>query len=169
MRIKISLIVAAAENRCIGINNQMPWHIPLDLKKFKERTMGKSIIMGRKTFESIVDQLGKPLPGRSNIIVSASGFEAKFIPVFPNLRLAIEKAKENARKADQDEIMIIGGGQLYEQGVKIADTIYLTLIHENYDGDTFFPDINPQEWDVIERVDHMENKPAFSFMTLNRP
>jgi len=158
---RISIIVAAAENNCIGIDNKMPWHIPADFKHFKEITMGKPCIMGRKTYDSILDQLGKPLPGRTSIVISRSGYTHKGCIAASSLTEAIQKAKSE----DTDEIMIIGGAQIYTQAIKegLADRIYLTRVHQAPDGDAFFPEFgaNWQETDF-------ESHDGFSFVTLDR-
>ena len=163
--IKTSLIVAMAENRCIGKDNKMPWHIPEDLKRFKSLTMGAPVIMGRKTFESIISYLDKPLPGRENIIISKSGYKNDFdAPVFSSIPCAITHAKTRAN----DEIFIIGGAQIYAQSITVADQIHLTKIHKTVEGDAFFPQINPDEWIETDRIDFLENTPPYSFITLKR-
>lgn len=161
----ISLIVAMAENRCIGKDNKMPWHIPNDLKRFKSLTMGAPVIMGRKTFESIIGYLGRPLPDRKNIVISRSGFKNNFdAPVFSS----IESAISHAKKKSDTEIFIIGGAQIYTQSIANADRIHLTKIHQNVDGDAFFPEINKKTWIETGRVDYMKNDPPYSFITLDR-
>ncbi|MGN7477403.1 type 3 dihydrofolate reductase [Solibacillus silvestris] len=126
----ISLIVAHDENRVIGYENGMPWHLPGDLQYFKEMTMGKPIIMGRKTFESI----GRPLPGRRNIVITRNEhYEAAEIEVVGSLQEALALAK------DAEEIMIIGGAQIFEQAMALADRLYITHIHNSFNGDTYFP------------------------------
>lgn len=157
----ISLIVAASTNNCIGINNTMPWHIPEDFKHFKEVTMGKPCIMGRKTYESILDQLGKPLPGRTSIVVSRSGYEHECAVSAASLEDAIKKAKlENT-----NEVMIIGGAQIYKQALEnnLANRIYLTRVHKSYDGDAFFPELD-STWNEIEK----DARDEYSFITLER-
>lgn len=154
-----------AENQCIGKDNKMPWHLPEDLKRFKQLTMGKPVIMGRKTFESIIGYLGKPLPGRENIVVSKSGYKNDFdAPVFTSIACAITHAKTRS----DDEIFIIGGAQIYTQSIEIADKIHLTQIHENVDGDAFFPPINQKEWKETDRSDFTKDNLKYSFITLNR-
>jgi len=173
--IKVSAIVAMAENGCIGLDNKMPWHIPADLKHFKTITMGKPIIMGRKTFQSIFEYLGKPLPGRTSIVISRSGFEAEGAITCTDIDSAIAKAKDIAAAQNIDEIIIGGGAQIYELALPYTDRIHLTRIHAVVNGDTFFPDINPDsnidEWKETNREDHdgtNKDGPAFSFMTLER-
>lgn len=126
----ISLIVAHDKNHVIGYENDMPWHLPGDLQYFKEMTMGKPIIMGRKTFESI----GRPLPGRRNIVITRNeSYAAQGIETVPSLDTALALVK------DVPEIMIIGGAQIFEQSLPLADKLYITLIDHEFKGDTFFP------------------------------
>lgn len=157
----VSLIVAAAENNVIGINNKMPWHIPEDFKHFKEITMGKPCIMGRKTYESILDQLGKPLPGRTSIVISRGGYTHEGCTPASSLTEAIEIAKaENA-----EEVMVIGGAQIYNLALKenLANRIYLTRVNQSPEGDAFFPPLG-DEWKETE----VENHDSFSFVTLEK-
>lgn len=136
---KISLIVAKSKNSVIGKNNQLPWHLPADLKHFKQITLGKPIIMGRKTFDSI----GKPLPGRRNIIISR---DKKLLiegcDVFHSIDDALNAVKH------ESEVMIIGGANLYAQTIARATYIYVTLIDAEMEGDTFFPELN-QQWKLV--------------------
>jgi len=142
---KISLIVAMASNRVIGLNNKMPWHLSADLKKFKKITMGSPVLMGRKTHESI----GKPLPGRINIIVSRNPeYRQDGCLVFNDLKTALKKARESA-----DKIFVIGGSDLYEAILPITDAIYLTVINREFQGDTFFPELDLNDWSEVERED----------------
>lgn len=129
----ISIIAAIAENRAIGKDNKLLWYIPEDLKRFQKITLGHPVIMGRTTFES----LGRSLPGRTNIIVTRDkNYRAKGCLITYSLEEAIEEAK----KRDKKEIFIIGGGKIYEQGIKYADKLYLTIVKGNFSADTFFPD-----------------------------
>ncbi len=157
-----------AKNRTIGINNKLPWNIPEDLAYFKEVTMGKPLVMGRKTFESILDQLGKPLPGRTNIVVSESGFRAGNTMVINSFDKAVQEARKIAKDAGYEEMFVIGGRQLYEQALRVADRIYLTEIHEEFDGDAFFPKLGP-EWREVSRTDRNDTDPPISFTVLERP
>ena len=126
----ISLIVAHDQQRVIGKDNQMPWHLPGDLQYFKEQTMGKPIIMGRKTFESI----GRPLPGRRNIVISRNDqYDAEGIEVVPSLEAAIALVRA------EPEMMIIGGQQIFTEALPLAEKLYITLIDATFEGDTFFP------------------------------
>jgi dihydrofolate reductase len=159
---KICGIVAMSENRVIGKNNQLPWHLPADLKHFKTITMGKPILMGRKTFESI----GRPLPGRCNVIITRDeAFQA------PGCVVANSIATALASVSDNDEVFVIGGAALFQQMLPIIKRLYLTVIHHPFDGDTFFPDIHDAEWNEVARENHqpnVENPYAYSFITLDR-
>jgi len=135
----ISLIAALDKNYLIGANNGMPWHLPADFKHFKEVTLGKPIIMGRKTFESI----GRPLPGRKNIVVSRNGFTADGIISADN----VESAFQLTGKVD--EVMIIGGANFYQQLIDKADRMYLTHVNAECEGDTWFPKFDLSEWNVV--------------------
>ncbi|HEU4839098.1 MAG TPA: dihydrofolate reductase [Micavibrio sp.] len=159
MKKVISLVVAAADNNVIGRDNVMPWHIPEDFKHFKTVTMGKPCIMGRKTFESILEQLGKPLPGRVNIIVSRKNYQHGGALTCKDLEEAIDQAS----KTETDEICIVGGAQIYAQALNLADKIYLTRVHQSPRGDAFFPALGA-EW-VEESRDERE---GFSFLTYTR-
>ncbi len=159
---KISLIVAAATNNVIGRDGGLPWHLFEDLKRFKRLTTGKPIIMGRRTYESI----GKPLPDRRNIVISSrDGLEIEGCEVVATPADALKLA------AGAEEVMVIGGGRVYEQMLPMADRIYMTRVHASVDGDTYIPDMSEVEWQVVDE----ENFPAddsrqygFSFMTLDR-
>jgi len=156
----ISLIVAAGENNVIGGQNQMLWHIPEDFKHFKNVTMGKPCIMGRKTFDSILASLGKPLPGRVNILVSRKNVQYSGALTCKDLDEAIDQAT----KTGTDEIMVIGGAQIYELALPRADKIYLTRVHQSPEGDAYFPVINPAEWKKGEE----ETFPTHDFITYTR-
>jgi dihydrofolate reductase len=153
----ISLIVAAAENNSIGKNNQLLWHLPNDLKFFKNTTWGMPVIMGRKTFEAV----NKPLPGRFNIVITRQeGWKADGVIVAKDLNDALQKATETNGK----EIFIIGGGEIYKQSMEMADKIYLTRVHANIDGDTFFPAIDENKWQLISNQDFVtDEKHAFAY------
>lgn len=159
---RLSLVVAAAENRIIGHEGGLPWHIPADLKHFKRLTMGKPIVMGRKTFESI----GRALPGRRNIVISRRpDWSAPGAERAASLEEAIRLAA-----ADAAEIAIIGGAEIYAQAVPIAGRIYMTKVHSRPEGDTYFPELEPGLWRETVRQDHAaeDGRPAFSFVTLER-
>ncbi|RDI46503.1 dihydrofolate reductase [Aquicella lusitana] len=160
----LSAIAALSENRVIGKNNQLPWHLPADLKHFKALTTGHPIVMGRKTYDSI----GKPLPQRTNIIMTRdSSFQA------PGCRIvnSIEEAKAVAEKEQAEELFIIGGAQIYSQLLPITQRLYLTIVHQMFEGDAFFPDLNMSEWSETERETHRsdeKNPYDYSFVRLER-
>ena len=137
----ISIIVAASENNAIGKSNAMLWHLPEDLKFFKNTTWGMPIIMGRKTFEAV----GKPLPGRTNIIVTSNkDWSAENTITTTNIDDAIKVANDTNSK----EIFITGGGEIYRQTLPIADKVYLTRVHTTIDGDAFFPEMDLNTWEI---------------------
>ncbi len=141
---RLSLIAAISENRVIARDGEIPWRIPADMKHFKATTMGKPIIMGRKTF----DVLGKPLPGRFNIVMSSDrSFEAQGAEVVLDFRTALERAG----RFESDEIMVIGGGEIYELALPFADRIYLTEVHAKVEGDTYFPHLPTNDWREVSR------------------
>ena len=163
---KISMIAAMGKDRVIGLNNEMPWHLPADLKWFKKTTLGSPVIMGRKTYDSI----GSPLPGRLNIILSRNKhLKIKGCQVVNSLDDALKLAK--AENSDSKEIFITGGAQLYNRFLKDADRLYLTLIDETFEGDTFFPDYTQYQWTQHDKIKNAadENNPySYTFLTLDR-
>ena len=163
----VSLIVAATRNQVIGRDNQMPWHLPADLRYFKQRTLGKPIIMGRKTWES----LGRPLPGRLNIVVTRqTDIALEGAEVFADLQAAIERGQEWAGEQGVDEVMVIGGGQLYQQALALTQRVYLTRIDLELEGDTFFPVLDAQQWQQTEAQVHpaQEQEPGYTFEVWQR-
>lgn len=160
----IAAIAAMSQNRVMGIDNKLPWHIPGDLKFFKSRTMGKPLIMGRKTFQS----LGRPLPGRTNIIVSRNAdFAGADIVHATSLEDAIEKARVIAMRDRVDEIMIGGGAQIYESAMNFIERIYLTVIERDYEGDTWFPPLPDHVWTCV-KDDPQEGDPPYRFQIFER-
>lgn len=154
----LSIICAMDENRLIGNKNSLPWQLPADLAFFKKTTMNKPILMGRKTFESI----GRPLPGRRNIIITRD-------PLIQyegcDTTASIESALELV--TDQPEVMLIGGASLYQQTIGMADRLYITQIHAKFEGDAWFPAIDPEQWIETWREDHLpdeRNQYAYSFV-----
>jgi dihydrofolate reductase len=142
----ISLIVAAAENNTIGKSNQLLWHLPNDLKFFKNTTWGSVVIMGRKTFES----LNKPLPGRMNIVITRQAdWKAEGVASATSLKDALHKAEA----ANFKEVFVIGGGEIYKEAFHQAAIIYLTRVHATINGDTFFPAIHETEWELVSNED----------------
>lgn len=171
MDIKVTAVVAMAENLCIGKNNDLPWYIPEDLKRFKALTLGKPVIMGRKTFQSIFERIGRPLPGRANIVISRSEFSHEGVDSFTDLQSAIEHAKTIAAAQGFDEIIIGGGAQIYKQAIDLCDILQVTIVHTDVDGDAFFPAIKTEEWDMTSNDNYgaIEGKhPSYSFQTLSR-
>jgi len=148
---KLALIAAMAQNRVVGIDNKLPWHLPEDLKYFKRITTGKAVIMGRKTYESI----GRPLPNRTNIVITRSAdFTASGIEVVNSLDAAIELAENVSLINAVDEIMVIGGAQIYEAALPQADRLYLTHVHANVEGDAYFPEVDMTGWKELGREDY---------------
>ncbi|MBA1201608.1 dihydrofolate reductase [Pseudomonas capeferrum] len=141
----LSLIAALAENRVIGIDNSMPWHLPGDFKYFKATTLGKPIIMGRKTWDS----LGRPLPGRLNLVVSRQeGLQLEGAEVFDSLEAALLRAQQWAKEQGVDELMLIGGAQLYGQALErgLVSRMYLTRVELEPEGDAWFPEFDQARW-----------------------
>lgn len=159
----ISLIVAASTNHVIGAQGKLPWKLPDDLKRFKRLTMGKPIVMGRRTWESI----GRPLPGRQNIVLTRQQhFNAEGCDV------AVSPAAALSIAHDAAEIMVIGGSQVYELFLPKAARLYLTRVHDVSDGDAFFPEIDTLSWQLVEREAHAADAAhefAFEFRTYERP
>jgi dihydrofolate reductase len=158
----LCLIAAMDQNRLIGSNNQLPWHLPADLAFFKRTTMGKPIMMGRKTYESI----GRPLPGRRNIVITR---DAKLKLEGCEIAHSIEAAMSLV--GDADEVMLIGGASLYEQTIARAEKLYITQIHDDFSGDTWFPEIDRAVWreEYREDFDADHNNPhAYSFIQFVR-
>ena len=169
---RLSLIVAMAKNRTIGLDGAMPWHIPEDLKFFKRVTMGHPVIMGRKTYQSI----GTALPGRTNIVVTRNkDFEAADADVVHDLSEALTKAKatEELWRPDggREEIFVIGGADIYGQALPEAQRIYMTEVHQELPGDAFFPELAEGEWKETDRQDRDPETPggsAYSLVILDR-
>lgn len=168
----LSMIIAAAENRVMGKDNQMPWHLPNDLQYFKRCTMGKPMIMGRKTYES----LGKPLPGRPHIVITRqAGYQApnanEQVKVVSTLSEAIMAASELTADSDNKEIMVIGGAEICSLAFPQTQRLYLTQVHAEVDGDVYFPEFDLNEWREVSREDYSasENNPYdYSFVVLEK-
>ncbi len=151
-RIAVVLLAAVAENGVIGRDNTMPWRLKSDLARFRALTMGKPVVMGRKTYLSI----GKPLAGRSNIVVSRNaGFTAPGIVVAANLDAALAAARGDALRRGADAVFIIGGTDIFVQTMPLADHLDITLVHARPAGDTYFPPIDPKSWREAERSEHI--------------
>ena len=157
----ISIVVAISENRAIGKDNKLLWRLPADLKHFKEITTGHTIIIGRKTFESV----GRPLPNRRNIIITRQPLFIEGCEVVNSIDAAL------ALCAGENEVFIVGGTEIYRQSLHLTNRIYLTVVHKEFEGDSFFPEINKGEWKEVSREDHQadeKNLLPYSFITLER-
>lgn len=164
---KISTIVAASENNIIGRKNDLPWHLPADLKYFKDTTMGHCVVMGRKNFESIPPKYS-PLQGRTNIVITRQNdYKANGAVVVNSIESAIEYAKDK----NEIECFITGGGEIFKQSIHLCDRIYLTRIHAVIEGDVHFPELDENEWKEVSRKDvavDEKNKFPFSFLVYER-
>ncbi len=146
---QLSLIAAMSTNRVIGRQNNLPWHLPADLKHFKTLTLNKPILMGRKTFDS----LGNPLPNRQNVVITRqTDWQHPGTTVLHSLQ------ETNTEFAHWTDVMVIGGGELFQQALPMAQRIYLTIIHMETDGDAFFPELDPWVWQEISREPHQADK-----------
>ncbi|MFD0940833.1 dihydrofolate reductase [Pedobacter boryungensis] len=159
---KISIVVAISENNAIGKDNQLLWHLPADLKHFKEITTGGTIIMGRKTYDSI----GKPLPNRRNIVITRkTDLEIPGVEVVNSLQEALSLCTQ------ENEVYIIGGAEIYKHALTLTNRIYLTTVHQSYEADAFFPELPQNEWQEINQEYHKadeKNSVAYTFSTLER-
>ena len=164
----VALVVAVANNGVIGNSGGMPWRMSSDLRYFKALTMGKPLVMGRKTFESI----GRPLPGRPNIVISRqSGFAPSGVDVVSSLEEGIQRGCQLAREMDANEIMVIGGGQIYAQAMAQAQRIYLTEILLEVEGDTRFGPVDSAVWEEVSREHHVageHDSADYAFVVLER-
>lgn len=168
----ISMIAALAENRVIGNKNTIPWHLPADFKYFKETTLGKTIVMGLNTFNSIG---GKPLPGRKHIILNN---DPNYVPpaecvVAHSIEEVLKLIEDDpsASSGQKQEVFVCGGASVYKQFLPLADRLYLTYVHASPEGDTYFPEVNLEEWGEMSREDHKadeKNKYDYSFVILER-
>lgn len=161
------MIVAVAENGVVGRDNALPWRLSEDLKYFKRTTLGKPLVMGRKTFESI----GRPLPGRPNIVISRdSGFARDGVEVVHSLPAAVERARELATGAGVGEVMVIGGAQVYLDAIPLAVRLYVTEVHAAYRGDTYLPPVAWEQWRECSREFHPADadSPGYSFVIFER-
>lgn len=150
MSVPVAMIAAVGRNGVIGAGNAIPWRLPSDFAHFKRTTLGKPIVMGRKTFESI----GKPLPGRTNIIVTrTSGYAAEGAVVVESLEAALGYAQAVAEVDGASEVMICGGGEIYSEALPHADRLYVSHVEAAPEGDATFPEIDPEEWAVVEEPD----------------
>jgi len=157
----VSIVVAISENHTIGKDNKLLWYLPNDLKHFKEITTGHTIIMGRKTYESV----GKPLPNRRNIITTRQNITIAGCEVANSIEAAL------ALCGAEDEVFVVGGAEIYRQSMHLTDRIYLTVVHKEFDGDSYFPEIPANEWTETSREDHepdAKNALPYSFITFER-
>jgi dihydrofolate reductase len=157
----ISIVVAISENHVIGKDNKLLWYLPNDLKHFKDITTGHTVIMGRKTYESV----GKPLPKRRNVIITRQDIAIEGCEVANSIETALALSK------DEEEVFIVGGAEIYKQSLHLTNRIYLTIVHKEFDGDSFFPEINKNEWNEVYREDYQpdeKNSLPYSFITYER-
>nr|AIA17123.1 Dihydrofolate reductase [uncultured bacterium] len=156
---KLTFVVAVAKNGVIGTHNTLPFYIPEDLKHFKKVTLGKTVLMGKNTYDSIFKRLGKPLPERINVVISHQNLQLpEGVLLFHSIDEALQELK------DTEEIMVIGGGQIYTQMIDKADKLILTEVHHDVEGDVLFPPYDRTKWKEIAREDHEE----FSFVEYER-
>jgi|TARA_B110000438_G_scaffold281111_1_gene306970 dihydrofolate reductase len=163
---KLSLIVAMSRNGVIGLDNRLPWHLSEDLKYFKSVTMGKPIIMGRKTFDSI----GRPLPGRCNIVITRNpSWIQPGVKIAQSIDQAMLLGRQACEESGGEEVMVIGGEQIYRMTLAVADRIYLTEVDADIKGDAFFPEFDKSAWSQV-KVEHPEGmaSPAYRFLVLER-
>jgi dihydrofolate reductase len=159
---RLSAIVAMASNRVIGVNNQLPWRLPADLARFKRLTMGHTLVMGRKTYESI----GRPLPGRTTVVVTR---QRDYAPEGVKVAHSVDEALAMAQ--GDDEVFIIGGAELFAQTMNRLDRLYLTLIEREFPGDTSFPEVDLSMWKLIDQEHHPASTPEalpYAFLTYER-
>ena len=165
---KITLVVAAAENGMMGKNGDLPWSLPGDLKQFKEKTVGKPVIMGRKTYES----LGRALPNRPNIVISRNPlYRLEDAKVVTTLDAALALAREEAARLSASEISVIGGAHVFAEILPRAERMYYTEVHARPDGDTLFPAFDRGEWQEVARTAPLQgpkDQYSYSFVTLER-
>ena len=165
---QISLVVAAAENNAIGLNGELLWRLPKDMKFFKDTTYGHHVLMGRKSYESLPPKF-RPLPGRPNVIITRNkDFKAEGCKVVSSVEEGIQFAKDNG----EQELMVLGGGEIYKQALALADRIYLTRVHHSFpNADTFFPELPIGQWEQASLEKHLKDEKHlydFDFIVLNR-
>lgn len=163
----LSAIAAMSSNRVIGKNNQLPWHLPEDMKHFRDKTKGRIMIMGRKTFESFG---GKPLPGRFHIVITRQTdykFDHPMVKIVAKLEAAISEASALVPKF-HEEVFVIGGSEIYKLAMSKIDRLYLTIIEKNFDGDAFFPEFESQKFQLISEEKH-QGEINYNFCLFERP
>jgi len=153
------IIAAVAKNNIIGKSNSLPWYLPEDLKRFKLLTTGKTVLMGRKTYESVINRIGKPLPNRKNVVITSQVDYSvpEGVVVYNDLNRALNELKN-------EEVMVSGGAQIYKQTIDLSETLYITQIDKEFDGDVFFPEIDSNNWEKISEEKHE----GFSFVEYKR-
>lgn len=163
---RINIIVAVTNNNVIGKGNDMPWHLPSDLKRFKQITEGSCVVMGRKCWESIPEKF-RPLPKRVNVVITRNeAFEAKGAATLSDLDKVLTQLRDNG---DEDEVFVIGGSEIYKQAFKYATRLFLTRILAEIDGDVFLEGLNPDEWEYVEGSEiQKENNLSFKFEEYSR-
>lgn len=167
VQVPVAMIAALSRNRVIGVDNQLPWYLPEDLKFFKRMTQGKPLVMGRKTFQSI----GRPLPGRLNIVVTRdAGFTHPGVRVCHDLASALELAEQQALLEGAEEIMVMGGGEIYRQALPFASRLYLTEVDLTLEGDAHFPELPMAVWEEVQRVagTPVAGQPSYHFVAYRR-
>jgi dihydrofolate reductase len=165
--VPVAMIVAMAKNRVIGVEGKLPWYLPEDLQFFKRMTQAKPLVMGRKTFESI----GKPLPNRLNIVVTRdTRWHKKGVRVCRCLEDALALADQQATIEAAEEIMVMGGGQIYAEAMPFVERLYITEVDIEVEGDTYFPEVDPQWWQEAQRVpgSPQHGQPAYDFVVYER-
>lgn len=166
--IPVAMIAAMSRNRVIGVEGQLPWYLPEDLKFFKRMTQARPVVMGRKTFASI----GKPLPNRLNIVVTRDvAFEHPGVRVCHSLPDALALAERHATIEAAEEVVVMGGGEIYAQAMPYAQRLYITEVDAEIQGDAYFPDIDPEQWQEMQRVagTPAESQPHYDFVIYERP
>jgi dihydrofolate reductase len=165
--VPVAMIAAMAKNRVIGVDGKLPWYLPEDLKFFKRMTQAKPLVMGRKTYTSI----GKPLPNRLNIVVTRdTSFTAEGVRICHELPAALELADQQATIEAAEEIMVMGGGEIYRQALPFAQRLYITEVDIEVEGDALFPEISANEWREVQRVPGQpaEGQPRYDFVVYER-
>ncbi len=157
----LSIIVAIAENNAIGKGNQLLWHLPEDMKRFKQLTTGHTVIMGRKTYESLPEKF-RPLPNRRNVVITQSNISFEGCERVHSISEALEKMDP------EQENFIIGGGEIYKAFLPFTDRLYLTVVNQAFEADTFFPEIDLTQWRELARESHSANGLSYDFIDLER-
>ncbi len=170
---RVSAVVAIGRDRVLGKDNKLIWHIPEDLKRFRNITRGHPVIMGRKTFESILEVLGRPLPERPNIVITRDpGYQPSYkgMPIVEDMIVvsSVEEAIENAKDLDTEEVFVIGGGQIFEAMLPVIDKLYLTLIEDDKEGDSFFPEYEKEFTKKTFEESHEWERIKYTWVDLER-